>query len=103
MITIIVDTKTEYDEMMEIAMNYMCRQLPANTCGGYKPDKCENCFNEHHTKCGIRVIGPVDNPKDECITNNHDCDVCYRNNHSVYLKCRINKNGSVDNPEPNEI
>lgn len=62
MITIITDTRTEYIDMMEFAMNYICRQLPFDTCGKYGSGHCLDCYKDHHIKCGIRVIEPVDSP-----------------------------------------
>ena len=62
MITIIVDTKEEYDEMLKFAHRYACKQVPIDVCGNYPPCHCSDCYKEQHSKCGIRVI-PVDNDK----------------------------------------
>ena len=55
MITIIVDTKKEYDEMMEIAQEYVCRQIDFKDCTMHKTGGCVGCFNSNHAICGIRV------------------------------------------------
>jgi len=63
MITIIVDTREEYDEMKEVAYGYMCKQLPFGVCGGYKPHTCPKCYKDNHLKCGIRIVQvDSDNP-----------------------------------------
>ena len=63
MITIITNTQREYNNMMDLATNYMCRRLPFVSCGEYPPGHCRDCYRDHHIGCGIRVIEPVDNPE----------------------------------------
>ena len=60
MITIIVDTAEEYDKMMEVSEQYVCRQMPFYQCLKYKPNACYKCFKNNHLKCGIRIVR-VDN------------------------------------------
>ena len=62
MITIITDTRPEYDEMMEFVQNYVCRHVSYDECLKYPPNCCDACYKDHHIKCGIRMIEPVDNP-----------------------------------------
>ena len=61
MITIIVDTEDEYDEVKEFAQNFVCRQLPFIRCGAYPPNKCDKCFEDNHIKYGIQVFCSSDN------------------------------------------
>lgn len=56
MITIIVDTQDEYEKMMDLAQNYICRQLPFSICDQYKYNNCDKCYKDNHIKCGIRVL-----------------------------------------------
>lgn len=56
MITIIVDTKEEYDETLRFAHRYVCKQVPYNVCENYPPCHCRDCYKDHHAECGIRVI-----------------------------------------------
>lgn len=60
MVTIIVDTKDEYDKVREFAQNFVCRQMSFARCGTYPPTSCDKCFEDNHVKYGIRVIPPVD-------------------------------------------
>ncbi len=63
MITIITDTRSEYDEMMEFATNYVCRHTDYDECIKFPPIRCDDCYESNHIKCGIRVIEPVDKPE----------------------------------------
>ena len=60
MITIVVTTQDEYDEMMEFAENYVCRHMSFEECGSYPPNSCDKCYRENHIKFGIRVNSPVE-------------------------------------------
>ena len=62
MITIITDTRPEYIDMMEVATSLLCRKLPFDECGKYPAGHCLDCYKDHHIKCGIHVIEPVDIP-----------------------------------------
>lgn len=60
MITIITGTKKEYEEMMEFAQEYICRQIPFRICGMYGPGGCDKCYKNNHVKCGINVFRAID-------------------------------------------
>lgn len=64
MITIYASTGREYDQMMEFAQDYLCRQLPARTCAGYAPDRCDNCYKDNHVEYGISVFRTIDDKED---------------------------------------
>ncbi len=63
MVTIIVDTKAEYDEMMEIGQDFVCRRIRFSDCLHYPPNSCDICFKDNYAKFSIRIIPPVDSDK----------------------------------------
>ena len=54
MITITVDTRREYDAMLEFAQEYVCRQTDYTECKHF-PGSCDACFNDNHVRCGICI------------------------------------------------
>jgi len=58
MITIIVDNRDEYDDVMNFADLYVCRRVPSSKCDLYYD--CMKCYEENHLRAGIRIIPPVD-------------------------------------------
>ena len=60
MITIVVTTQDEYDEMMQFAKKYVCMRMSFGECANYPPHSCDKCYRVNHIRFGIRVNSPVE-------------------------------------------